>query len=101
MVEYEDNNILALLQMVEEPIAVNANALNAQISNVYDHHGNLGIHCSDSACSEPESESVVGVHWSCLHNYHFQFLGTSWRVSTTQNKSIYNGPHVFYTITVQ
>ena len=75
MVEYENNNILALLQMVEEPIAVNANALNAQISNVYDHHGNLGTHCSDSACSEPESESVVGVHWSMLAHLPFPVPG--------------------------
>ena len=60
MVEYKNNNILALLQKVEEPIAVNAvNALNAQISNVYDHHGNLGTRCNESACYEPESEPVV------------------------------------------
>ena len=54
------NNILALLQKVEEPIAINAvNALNALISNVYDHHGNLGTRCNESACCEKESEPVV------------------------------------------
>ena len=54
--------IFALLQKVEELITVDANALNAQISNVYDHHGNLSTRCSDWACSEPKPESVVGVH---------------------------------------
>ena len=62
----------ALLQKVEESITVDTNASNAQISNVYDHHGNLSSLCSDWACSEPKSESVVGVHWSLLAQLQFQ-----------------------------
>ena len=60
-----------LLQKIEVSIAVNVNALNAQVSYVYHHHRNLGTHCSDSACSEPKSESVVGVHWSMLAQLRF------------------------------
>ena len=52
----------ALLQKVEEFITVDANSLNAHISNVYDHHGNLSTRCSGWACSEPKPQSVVGVH---------------------------------------
>ena len=64
MAKNQNNGILALLQKVGESIAVNANALNARVSNVCDHHGNLGTLCSDSVCSEPKSESAVGIHWS-------------------------------------
>ena len=61
----------ALLQKVEKHITVAANALNAHIRNVYDHHGNLSTLCSDWACSEPKPESVVGVHWSMLAQLRF------------------------------
>ena len=60
-----------LLQKVEESITVDVNALNAQISNVYDHHGNLSTLCSNLVCSEPKSESAVGVHWSMLAQLKF------------------------------
>ena len=62
----------ALLQKVEESITVDANASNSQISNVYDHHRNLSTLCNDWACSEPKSESVVGIHRSMLAQLQFQ-----------------------------
>ena len=61
----------ALLQKVKESITVDVNASNAQVSNVYDHHGNLSTLCSDLACSEPKSKSVVGVHWTMLAQLQF------------------------------
>ena len=64
----------ALLQKVEESITVDENTLNAQISNVYDHHGNLITICSDWACSEPKPKSVVGVHWSMHAQLRFLVL---------------------------
>ena len=65
----------ALLQKVEESTTVDANTSNAQISNVYDHHGNLSTLCSDWAYSEPKSESVVGVHWSMLAQLQYPVPG--------------------------
>ena len=57
---------MAFLPKIIKFIAVNANALNAQVNNVYDQGVHLGTLCSNSAYSKPMFESVVGVHWSRL-----------------------------------
>ena len=63
--------ILALFTEGKKSISVHVNNLNAQVSNVYDHHEHLGTLYGDSACFEPRSESVVGVHWSRIAQLRF------------------------------
>ena len=101
MLENQKHGNFGTFYRGQKSISVHVNDLNAQVRNVYDHHEHLGTLYGDSACFEPMSESVVGVHWSRIAQLRFPVTEHFTWVSTTRNLPINNVPHVFYTIKVR